>query len=178
MKRVLWFVAPVVVLAMAGCAIAPVVQSEGVRSYAGAPYVSVSSNHNTTPLPCKGAITSVVVERNNLGWGGWNEDIVQVLGTGLMRRQCVWVKQAQKPSDVRYSLVVSVFQPGDQVSVNLALVENANGVVVASRKVSYSHDYERDSYYNNRIGGVYTPQRDQYVFYGLGVALGAAIDEL
>lgn len=161
---------------MAGCAINPVVQSDGVRAY---PYTSVSpTQHNTAPLPCKGALTSVVVEHNNIGWGGWNESVMNTLGTGLMRRQCVWVKQAQKPSEIRYSLVVSVFQPGDQVVVNLALVDVPSGAVAASRTVSHNHEYDRDQYYNGRIGGIYTPQRDQYVFYSLSLALGAAIDGL
>lgn len=173
MKRIVWFV-PVVVAVLSGCAITPIVRSEGVRAY---PYTSVSSVHNAAPLPCKGALTNVVIEQNNIGWN-WNENVMNTLGFGLMRRQCVWVKQAQKPSEVRYSLVVSVFQPGDQVVVNLALVDVSSGAVAASRTVSHNHEYDRDQYYNSRIGGIYTPPRDQYVFYSLSLTLNAAMDDL
>ncbi len=159
---------------MVGCAIGPVVRSEGVRAYR-TPYTSVLPGYNTASLPCRGALTNVVIQRNSVGW---NEDVVSVLGAGLMRRQCVWTKVPQKPSEVLYSLVVSVLQPGDQVVVDLELVENSSGVVVASRKVSHNHDYRQYSSYCSNVGCVSVTPRDQVVFYAMGIALGAAIDDL
>ncbi len=175
MKKLLTsFVLVALALAIVGC-VGHIVRSEGVRAYQGAPYTSVVPGRNTAPLPCKDALTSVVVQRNNIGW---SEDIVNVLGSGLMRRKCAWAKVPKKPSEVLYSLFVSVLQPGDQVAVDLELVENASGIVVASRKVSHSHDYSQYSGYCSSVGCVSVTPRDQVVFYAMSIALGAAIDDL
>lgn len=174
MRRIVSFGSVLLVLTLVSCA-GPFVESRGARANGSERYAVVPPQPISSPLPCVGSPTNIVIKRNGVGW---NEDIANILGEGLIRRQCIWVETAQKPLEVRYTLVTSVFQTGDQVVANLELRDNTTGIVVASRRASHDHRYGWTYSTCGSVGCVYVTPREQVVSWAVGVVLRAAIEDL